>query len=255
MSTFRQWATAQHDEMQVVERQRNYLRNPLPPGDGICAVCRSTAGSGFELCYQCSQHRSASGGMQADIVAPIAYSIARAQHDHNLIIYKSAQPSAVAMGNLSSLTVLYLAYHWDCFAAALGGAFTHVVTVPSTRGRQGEHPLETIVARRMPLPVLRPVPNSAYGADDRNFYRDRFYLPPGSATGGRVLLLDDTWTTGGRVQSLAFALKAAGAVAVAAVVIGRRVNPDYGPSKPLVDRLRAAPWFDITRCTPVDRPH
>lgn len=253
MSTFRHWATTQHAEMQVVERQRNYLRNPLPPGDGICAVCRSTAGNGFELCYQCGQHRSASGGVQADIVAPIAYSVARYQHDHNLIVYKSAQPSAVAMGNLSSLTVLYLAYHWDCFSAALGGTFTHIVTVPSTRGRQGEHPLETIVARRMPLPVLRPVSNPAYGAEDRSFHADRFYLPQGSAAGGRLLLLDDTWTTGGRVQSLAFALKAAGAIAVAAVVIGRRVNPDYAPSKPLIDRLRTAPEFDLTHCALDDR--
>ncbi|MEU5548167.1 hypothetical protein ABZ738_00185 [Micromonospora sp. NPDC047793] len=248
LSTYRQWATAQHDEMQVVERQRNYLRSPLPPGDGICVVCRSTAGIGFELCYQCGQHRSASGGIQADVVAPIAYSVAREQHDHNLIVYKSAQPSVVAMGNLSSLTVLYLAFHWDCFADVLGGRFTHVVTVPSTRGRPGVHPLETIVARRLPLPVLRPVSNPAYRGDDRNFRHDRFQLPQSGASGGRVLLLDDTWTTGSRVQSLAFALKAAGAVAVAAVIIGRRVNPAYGPSALLLERLRAAREFDIARC-------
>lgn len=196
MSSFRQWAIAQHEEIQVVDRQRNYLRNPLPPGDGICAVCRSTAGSGFELCYQCSQHRSTSGGVQADVVAPIAYSIKGRQHDHSLVVYKSTQASAVAMKNLSSLTVLYLAYHWECFATALGGTFTHIVTVPSTRGRQGEHPLEAIVTRRMPLPVIRPAPNPAYGADERGFHHDRFHLPPDSATGGRVLLLDDTWTTG-----------------------------------------------------------
>lgn len=234
--------------MQMVERQRNYLRNPLPPGDGICTVCRSTAGNGFELCYQCGQHRSASGGFQANIVAPIAYSVARLQHDHNLIAYKATPRSAVAMQNLSSLTVLYLAYHWDCFSTALDGAFTHMITVPSTRGRQGEHPLETIVAKRLNLPALRAVSNPAYSAEDRSFHADRFYLLQGNATGGRVLLLDDTWTTGGRVQSLAFALKAAGAVAVAAVVIGRRINPAFGPSKPLVDRLRTAPEFDLTRC-------
>ncbi|GAB3950784.1 hypothetical protein GCM10027614_51750 [Micromonospora vulcania] len=111
--------------MQVVERQRNYLRNPLPPGNGICAVCRSTAGSGFELCYQCSQHRSASDGTQADFVAPIAYSVARAQHDHNLIVYKSAQPSAVAMGNLSSLTVLYLARITGTASLAHSAALSH----------------------------------------------------------------------------------------------------------------------------------
>lgn len=234
--------------MEAVERQRNYLRNPLPVGEGICAVCRSSADARFELCYQCSQHRSASGGQLADVVAPISYSIKGTQHAHNLIVYKAAQPSIPAQVNLSSLGIMYIAHHWDCLTRALAGEFTHVVAVPSTRGRQGPHPIEGIIAARIPLTVLRPVVNTAYSPDDRDFHRDRFYLPIGSVNGARILLIDDTWTSGGRVQSLAFALKAAGAVGVAAVVLGRHVNPAYGPSKPLVERLRSAPWFDLAQC-------
>jgi orotate phosphoribosyltransferase len=43
----------------------------------------------------------------------------------------------------------------------------------------------------------------------------------------RVLLLDDVYTTGARAQSAAFALRAAGAVVPAVLVIGRRVNPEW----------------------------
>lgn len=50
-------------------------------------------------------------------------------------------------------------------------------------------------------------------------------------------------TTCGRVQSLAFTAKAAEAQAVVAVVLGRRVNPRWAPSAPLLERLRAESWL------------
>jgi len=170
------------------------------------------------------------------------------QHAHNLIIYKATQPSAPAQVNLSSLGILYIAYHWECLTGALGGPLTHIVTVPSTRGRQGPHPIETIITNRIRLPRLQPLVNTNYSPDDRDFHADRFWLPPGAATGARVLLMDDTWTSGGRIQSLAYMLKATGAAGVAAVVLGRHVNPEYGPARTLIRQLRAAPRFDLTRC-------
>jgi orotate phosphoribosyltransferase len=45
--------------------------------------------------------------------------------------------------------------------------------------------------------------------------------------GSRVLLLDDTYTSGAAVQSAASALQMAGAHVVAAVVVGRYVKPDF----------------------------
>ncbi len=51
---------------------------------------------------------------------------------------------------------------------------------------------------------------------------DRFRAPR-PLTGASVLLLDDTWTSGGTAQSAAVALKRAGARSVAAVVLGRHV--------------------------------
>jgi hypothetical protein len=254
LSIRRDWVAAQAAELQTIDRQRIYLRNLLPPGDGVCTVCRSSAGEGFDLCYQCSQHRMAARGNLADVVAPISYAIKRAQHAHNLIAYK-ATSSGQAIRDLSSLGVLFIAYHWECLTRPLGGPFTHIVTVPSTRGRVGPHPIDTAVAARIGLPALTPATNPAYPADDRNFHPDRFTLPADSAAGARVLLVDDTWTTGSRAQSLAYALKAAGAAGVAAVILGRHVNPDYGPSKTLVDRLRAAPWFDLRHCVLDDLKH
>ncbi|MBO4140210.1 hypothetical protein J5U46_08650 [Micromonospora tulbaghiae] len=66
-----------------------------------------------------------------------------------------------------------------------------------------------------------------------------------------VLILEDTWTTGARTQSLAHALKVAGATTVAAVVLGRHVDPNYAPARQLLNTI-ASPVFDTTRCAAED---
>ena len=234
--------------LRAVEPQRNYLKNPLPPGDGVCLVCRSIAeGRGYQRCYPCRQHHAAAGGRLADAVVPIAYSISRTQHAHNLIVYKADRPSAQARHNVASLGALFLTDHWTCLTRAAGGNVTHVATVPSTRGRPGPHPLELILTRRLRRPAIPAIPDPRYPSEDRAFHPDRFAVAP-IDTGARVLLLDDTWTTGARVQSLAYALKTAGAASVVAVVLGRFIRPTYEPAEPLIARLRQAPSFDLNRC-------
>ena len=47
----------------------------------------------------------------------------------------------------------------------------------------------------------------------------------GDVAGADLLVLDDTWVSGGSAQSATAALKLAGARRVAVVVLGRHVNP------------------------------
>ena len=56
--------------------------------------------------------------------------------------------------------------------------------------------------------------------------------------GERVLLIDDTWTTGAHAQTAAAALLDNGASTVAALVIGRFINPGFGDN---AARLAAVP--------------
>jgi adenine/guanine phosphoribosyltransferase-like PRPP-binding protein len=55
-----------------------------------------------------------------------------------------------------------------------------------------------------------------------------------------VLLVDDTWVSGGSAQSAAAALKLAGARRVALVVIGRHVDPADPRSAPLLSAIATA---------------
>lgn len=68
-------------------------------------------------------------------------------------------------------------------------------------------------------------------------------------TGKRVLLMDDTFTSGARVQSAASALALGGATVVAAVVAARFINPDFNEeSRELWDNAGEEPFSFDTCC-------
>lgn len=231
-----------------VERQATFLRNPLPPQPGVCEICRRDVGPGYSRCFKCSEHRRASD-LTADVVVPISYAIKGGQHAHNLWIYKSDQPSPKSRAELLAVGATFLRDHIRCVQDAIGG-ITHVVMVPSTKNRQGVHPLEDLIG-----PVLAKVPRAPVRVDvpysDRNFHRDWF--ASGDVPGAKVLILDDTWTSGARVQSLSHSLKSAGADRVAAVVLGRHMDPGWAETAALIERLRGSN-FDPSRCALDDLP-
>lgn len=217
-------------------------------------MCRGVKDSGFALCYPCNRHRDQSGGVLADVVVPVSYSPRTSQHHHNLRAYKASPPSKQAQWNLLALLLFFLRTHLPCIATAIGGYPTHLATVPSTRGRNGPHPLSTLIGARLNLPTLQSRVNPHYGPDERQFHRDWFDVGiQAQAQPARVLLIDDTWTSGSRVQSLAYGLKRAGATKVAVVVLGRHVNPDHRPSRPLLDAVDGV-IFDPSRCALDDWP-
>jgi len=70
----------------------------------------------------------------------------------------------------------------------------------------------------------------------------------------QVLLIDDTFTSGAGVQSAASALRMAGAIVPAAVVIGRYIDPDFNqPSRELWN-LAHERSFSFERCCLCDAP-
>ena len=110
---------------------------------------------------------------------------------------------------------------------------THVAVVPSNRGRAGVHPLRALAEPYLRLPWAALAARPGADGRTRDLDPDRFAVP--RLDGARVLLLDDTWATGASVQSAAMTLRAAGAAAVAAVVLGRhlvRPGPAAAASRP-----------------------
>jgi hypothetical protein len=196
-----------------------------PPVSDSCLVCRGPVGPGHSRCCQCTRHRAAGRALLADAVVPVSYAVRGSAFAGDLWRYKACHASDAAVRtSMLALALVFLHDHGPCAWRAAGmPAPDLLAVVPSGYGRPGAHPLLRLVAPYLRLPsarlVLRPEEQG------RGLNVDRFAADE-SAAGANVLLLDDTWVSGGSVQSAAAALKRAGATRVAAVVLGRHVNPD-----------------------------
>ncbi|MCY3844244.1 MAG: phosphoribosyltransferase [Acidobacteria bacterium] len=140
--------------------------------------------------------------------------------------------------DLAVLLSLFLERHSDC----LGGMPDVVVTVPST-----DRDALRAVINRLPslrdrhIRVLRAVGSKTerrYEVDERTSER---------VAGRRVLLLDDTFTSGRSITAAYGALANVGAKIVRPLVMGRHFYPDYDTSVDLWDCLRKHTW-SLKRC-------
>lgn len=168
------------------------------------------------------------------------YAVRGGQLATDLRRYKSAWGEAAEItGSRARLRELLTAFLrergesvWQ--AAGMSAGPTAAAVVPTGQGRPGRHPLLDIAASCLALPL---VPLSADPAVVHVRGVSVEWLRVGaSVTGADVLVLDDTWVSGGSAQSAAAALKLAGARRVAVVVLGRHINP----ADPLSARFLAA---------------
>ena len=104
-----------------------------------------------------------------------------------------------------------------------------VTIVPSKTERPETHPLETAIGLAEPLAseytrLLAPNDVSQIG---RNMSSDVGFRLTEDVEGLSVLLIDDTWASGGHSQSAAEVLKSAGAGRAGLVVIGRHLQRSW----------------------------
>lgn len=224
----------------------------------MCSTCHRDAPLPHRQCYRCNSHRELAGDQLADVVVPISIAFAGEQFAHDLRQYKRSPLEAARKEKQRRLAVVlenYLRAHERCVAAACGVADFDVVTsVPSTKGLD-PHPLSAMLSRIIGQTRPRYRDLLRIGADlgERVLHPDRFGASD-DLRGRRVLLVDDTWTSGANAQSAAARLRLAGAERVAVVVLGRWFDADHGPAAPYVTNVRGEPFDWFTCC--LDRsPH
>jgi predicted amidophosphoribosyltransferase len=232
---------------EVTDPYARFMRNPAAPVRGVCATCKTFC-PGYEHCYRCSRQWS-----YANEVLPISFSVHMGQLHAVLRQYKDskhARARAKLQRDLGALLWRFLRAHEACLARACGvPAFDLVTSVPSSSAeRDRDHPLPHVVGQicaptrdRYARVLQRSDKNVEARAVDPAKYR-----VTRDVTGRRVLLVDDTWTTGANVQSAAGALEKSDTAVVGVVVIGRHIHEDYADN---AERLRALPWpFDWATC-------
>jgi predicted amidophosphoribosyltransferase len=229
----------------------NFMLGPRR-GPHVCDVC-FTFTDGYQRCYVCARHER-----MLDAVAPISYSVAHEQLHHVLATYKRLHHAVARQFAIQLAAVLwrFLGCHERCLASAAGvRAFDLVATVPSGAHERDEaHPLRWIVGelvgptadRYERLLARSPHSAKAHMLDPERFTSLR------RLDAESVLLIDDTWTTGANAQSAATALKVAGAGPVAAVVIGRHVNRQWGDNERRLSTIeRPFRWDGCALCGPL----
>ena len=217
------------------------LCRPVPaPGPGVCVVCRGCARPEFSTCYSCARV-TAQVRRPCHRVVPLSlYAIPGGLHA-TLRGYKDGESGADRRRYAAlvvSLLARFLFDHGDCLGSCRAGGWDFITTVPSTN-RDGPHPLASAL-RLVPWLAAQHQETLVRGtaAMAHNVASDDGFVVRSGVRGARVLVVDDTFTTGARVQSAASALQLAGARVVAAVPIGRVVDPCCSEQAP----------FDFGRC-------
>ena len=225
-----------------------FLPVPLPPIQaGICRMCHGAADPGDAQCWSCRK-TTAQVARPVGEVVPISLCEAQGQLHYLLRKYKDGPPELRRRlrPRVAGLVGRFLAEHERCL-----GPWDIVTTVPSGQNRQGTHPLVTALYM-LPLRTrhrrLLRADSAALRGEHLAASDDRFTLTE-EAANARILLVDDTFTSGAALQSAASRLQLEGAQ-VTAVVFGRYVKPEYSAS--LLSRSRARQPFRFDRCCRCD---
>jgi hypothetical protein len=141
-------------------------------------------------------------------------------------------------------------------AAEDGGGGGVATFVPSRTPRSGAHPVTGIARNVSRLAADDPASGGPYRITrvamecgplnaPRAANANRFRVPDPARPvldGRRVLLVDDTWTSGTSLQSTAAALKAAGAASVTGLCVARWLSWEWSPHVPFLERVTAEPF-------------
>lgn len=228
---------------QLLALAGGFLRNTQRIPGVTCPMCTGMPGEGWNECRDCR-------GMMlrddlSDRLAFVTYGIKGRQSGHTMHGYKSPQAGPTQRQIVQLLAGVTLHRHGSCFTSPTHGHPTHWTTVPSLSGRADDHPLEQVMAPILANLFQHPITPAIDVHYPRAVRPENFTTP--AMAGEHFLLIDDTWTTGGHVQSAAGALKRAGAGYVTTLVLARWIDPAWDNTTAVIrDHLNAD--FDPAIC-------
>lgn len=210
----------------LIAQGGGFLRNVTWRPGVNCELCAGIWGSGYASCIGCPSWMARTD--LSDRVGFVTYATAGRQSGQVMYGYKEAPRPSVQNQQLINLMLRYAVIrHWSCLNMGPGGPLTHWATVPSLRGRH-DHPLRTIVSAFLSSTladaqlVITPTAYATRSLEPSNFQ------PAEALPGAHVLLIEDTWVGGGRLQSAAAALKLGGAQTVTSLALARWLEPGRG---------------------------
>ncbi len=203
---------------------------------GVCRFCRGPTQPGYGRCFCCATVAANLGMPLVPVVAMTTYQLGDGMH-RTLRRYKDAPSATARRRSLDRCVTLLAAFvdgHRPGIEAISGGSWEAVVTVPSST-TPGRSPVDAVVGAVGSLAVAhrRLLVKGPGRLDHLRPSRSGFVVDPrvDLATLGRrrVLVVDDSYTTGARAQSAATALRLVGMRVGAILALGRVVAPRSCP--------------------------
>ena len=227
--------------------QSGYLANPihLP---STCRICCGVHDPAYgDLCYRCRE--IAKHPLSSSTVGALTYAADRTQSARLMYGYKAARPGPSHRRTIEALLLTAIIGHTGCMYALTGAPWAGWASVPSLREHAPtEHPLHAIIApflgtgSEIALRAKRPLTKE----QGRDFDPGHFVADPIDRP-GTILLIDDSWVSGGHAQSAAVALRQAGAEQVAILAIARWMQPGYRDTTEVLAAARER-GYDPRRC-------
>lgn len=221
---------------------------PCRTSSVACRVCTAPV-DGYPRCINCNRNRNEAEDPSelADLVVPLAYAWeGQSQLGKDVYSYKrdKGRRAARAIANLAALVYSFQAVHAECPGRYLGHPVSAKAVMPSLRGNSGVT-LVQMAQNFLPQtwPLITISATGVYGDAGRSLDPAHFRVDrPASVRGKHVLVLDDTWVTGAHAQSLAIALRRAGAARITVLPICRLLSPTWNANVNYRDSKHRRLW-------------
>lgn len=230
--------------------------NPIREAGLTCRVCTAPIKSQYERCFRCTQHAS-TGLKTSPYVFPLTYAIKGTQAEADLHLYKKRHgppPDSAVVQRIEYQIGYFTWTHLDCIEHLVGAPVSRVATVPSLKHPDELHPLATVVHKvlqTLDIPIVELNPKRDVPESQRRECRDDHFTCAEQLHGEHIVLIEDTWVTGGHAQSAAAGLYRAGASHATIIPIGRLLDPDFTTTK---NFLRDHPERGWTTACPLVGP-
>ncbi|WP_179476211.1 hypothetical protein [Mycolicibacterium vinylchloridicum] len=207
------------------ESAGGYLRNIVRIDGVTCQMCARPV-EDESICSKCKWTYLPRGDV-ADRIGSMIYGIDGKQSGRLMYGYKAAYTRPSHVQTVTSLAVLGLREHRQCADRLVGVPVTKWATVPSLSKAIGvEHPLRTILTGK--IRAGNEIEVAAVSREKitspREVTPSNFDIRTDVPNGAHVMVIDDTWVSGGHAQSVAAALKQAGASKVSVLTVARWVD-------------------------------